>query len=328
MNRATPRSSCSTGWRAGCTRRPKPRRKPWPRAWASSTGPWRSPTCSPMAGLMWSWAIRPFMGGLKISGNFGPRYRNWLETVLTPHGGTADLCAALYRRVFALLRPGGRLAWYCGNKHHWPGGHPRERSSGHSPGGRHDHLRPPLHQMARCGQRGGQSRRHLHASHSPLAARSSLTLDGQPVGFISSRLDAEPEGEPKRLPQNEGKAFIGDYVRGIGFALDPAEGDALLAKDPRNADCLFPYSNGEDLNNHPEQQPSRWVICFLDWDLKRARQYPDLLRIVEERGSPEREGLRGPGDAATGGSGGSSVPTARACATPSCTCGGCWCAAG
>jgi hypothetical protein len=124
----------------------------------------------------------------------------------------------------------------------------------------------------------------------------SPILDGQPVPFISSRLDSEPEAEPKRLRQNEGKAFQGDIVRGIGFVLEPKEAEALVAKDPRNADCLFPYLNGEDLNSHPEQKPSRYVICFHDWDLERAREYPDLLRIVEERVKPERELLMGPGD--------------------------------
>jgi len=128
-----------------------------------------------------------------------------------------------------------------------------------------------------------------HSPHSPL-------LDGKPVPFISSRLDDEPEAEPKRLPQNEGKAFQGDIVRGLGFVLEPEEAKAFLAKDPRYADCLFPYLNGEDLNSHPEQKPSRWVICFHDWDLEKAKEYPDLLRIVEERVKPERERLRGPGD--------------------------------
>jgi hypothetical protein len=105
-------------------------------------------------------------------------------------------------------------------------------------------------------------------------------------------LDDEPEAEPKRLPQNEGRAFIGDVVRGIGFVLEPEEAEELLTKNPRNADCLFPYLNGEDLNSHPEQKPSRYVICFYDWDLERAKQYPDLLRIVEEKVKPKREKLR------------------------------------
>ncbi|MCX7968522.1 MAG: hypothetical protein N3B10_08540, partial [Armatimonadetes bacterium] len=68
--------------------------------------------------------------------------------------------------------------------------------------------------------------------------------------------------------------------------------ESLIAKDQRNADCLFPYLNGEDLNSDPEQKPSRYVICFHDWDLEKAKQYPDLLRIVEERVKPEREKLR------------------------------------
>ena len=117
-------------------------------------------------------------------------------------------------------------------------------------------------------------------------------LDDHPVAAISSRLDAEEEIEPQRLKPNEGKGFRGTATRGIGFVLEAAEAEALLARDPRNADCLFPYLNGDDLNTHPAQQPGRWVICFHDWDLARAQQYPDLLRIVEARVKPEREKLR------------------------------------
>ncbi|WP_347242681.1 DNA methyltransferase [Thermogutta sp.] len=237
----------------------------------------------------------PFMGGLKISGALGEKYRHWLEVAYAPYGGTADLCAAFYRRVFSLLKPGGRMGMVATNTI----GQGDTRESG----------------LAILLRQGGVitfAKRFIKwpdaanvevnlvaihkPHHSPFAIRHSPILDGQPVPFISSRLDAEPEAEPQRLPQNEGKAFIGDYVRGIGFVLEPEEAEALLAKDPRNADCLFPYLNGEDLNSHPEQKPSRWVICFHDWDLERAKQYPDLLRIVEERVRPERERLRGPGD--------------------------------
>ncbi|MDR7560421.1 MAG: N-6 DNA methylase, partial [Armatimonadota bacterium] len=238
----------------------------------------------------------PFMGGLRISGQFGEAYRRWLEVAYDPFRGTADLCAAFYRRAFELLRPGGRLGMVATNTL----GQGDTRESG----------------LAVILQQGGAitfARRFIKwpgaanvevnlvairkPDHSPLATRDSPTLDGQPVPFISSRLDHEPEGDPKRLPQNEGRAFQGDIVRGLGFVLDAAEAEALLAKDPRNADCLFPYLNGEDLNSYPEQKPSRWVICFHDWGLERARRYPDLLRIVDERVKPERERLRGPGDA-------------------------------
>ena len=89
--------------------------------------------------------------------------------------------------------------------------------------------------------------------------------------------------------------------------------------NPANADVLFPYLNGEDLNTHPQQQPSRWVINFFDWPLQRgaagswlasdearaavwlrtgivpddypypvATDYPDCLQIVRREVLPER----------------------------------------
>jgi len=230
-----------------------------------------------------------------VSGNLGDKYRHWLELAFEPYGGTADLCAAFYQRAYSLLKPGGRMGMVATNTI----GQGDTRESG-------------LAVLLRQGGAITFARRFIKwpgaanvevnlvaihkPHHLPLPTRHSPILDGQAVDFISSRLDAEPEAEPVRLLQNEGKAFQGDIVRGIGFVLEPEEAEALLAKDPRNADCLFPYLNGEDLNSHPEQRPSRYVICFHDWDLERAQQYPDLLRIVEERVKSERECLRGPGD--------------------------------
>jgi hypothetical protein len=244
----------------------------------------------------------PFMGGLRISGVAGEAYRRWLEAAYAPFGGTADLCSAFFRRAFALLRPGGRLGMIATNSI----GQGDTRESG---------LKVILAQGGRIAfarrfvRWPGQANVEVNLvvieaprvapPHAGKAGGSDggALLDDRPVAAISSRLDAEPDGEPARLRQNEGKAFQGDIVRGIGFVLEAAEAEALLARDPRNADCLFPYLNGDDLNTHPAQQPGRWVICFHDWDLARAQQYPDLLRIVEERVKPEREGLRGPGDA-------------------------------
>jgi hypothetical protein len=34
------------------------------------------------------------------------------------------------------------------------------------------------------------------------------------------------------------------------------------------------------------------VICFFDWTLERARKYPDLLRIVEQRVKPDRDKVK------------------------------------
>ncbi|HEX9819181.1 MAG TPA: hypothetical protein VGD07_06165 [Methylomirabilota bacterium] len=66
-------------------------------------------------------------------------------------------------------------------------------------------------------------------------------------------------GKPYRLAANRDKSFQGSIVLGMGFILTPEEAQALIARNPRNRDVLFPYLNGEDLNSRPDQSPSRWV---------------------------------------------------------------------
>src|SRR5690606_24131999 len=66
------------------------------------------------------------------------------------------------------------------------------------------------------------------------------------------------------------------------------EAEMLIAKDPRNKEVLFPYLNGDDLNNDPAQKPSRWVINFFDWPEEKAWTYPDCFEIVERLVKPER----------------------------------------
>jgi hypothetical protein len=96
-------------------------------------------------------------------------------------------------------------------------------------------------------------------------------------------------GNPYPLKQNAGKSFQGSIVVGKGFVLSIDEAEALIAKNRRNRDVLFPYINGDDLNNDPDQRPSRWVINFFDWSEEKARSYPDCFEILEKRVKPERQ---------------------------------------
>jgi hypothetical protein len=95
---------------------------------------------------------------------------------------------------------------------------------------------------------------------------------------------------------------------------------ALVTKDPRNEERIFPYIGGEELNTSPRHAPHRHVIDFEDFPLRRepmketwaamtkrqreaclrsgivpidyaghvAADWPDLMEIVNRRVKPER----------------------------------------
>ncbi|MEE3559894.1 hypothetical protein QO161_32815, partial [Pseudomonas aeruginosa] len=63
----------------------------------------------------------------------------------------------------------------------------------------------------------------------------------------------------------------------------------MLDADPKNAEVILPYINGDDLNSDPEQRPSRWVINFWDWPEVRAQTYSKPWSWIEDEVKPERQ---------------------------------------
>ncbi len=62
----------------------------------------------------------------------------------------------------------------------------------------------------------------------------------------------------------------------------------LIAKDKRNAERIFPYIGGEEVNDSPTHAHHRYIINFGDMTEEQAREWGALLRIVEEKVKPER----------------------------------------
>lgn len=120
-------------------------------------------------------------------------------------------------------------------------------------------------------------------------------LNGERVAEINSGLTAGTElADPVPLVENAGKGFIGSYVLGMGFVLEPAEARALVDADPRNAEIIKPYIGGEELNtNGPGPDGlvefGRYVVDFGDRTLDEAEEWPALLAIVRERVKPTRD---------------------------------------
>ncbi len=226
----------------------------------------------------------PFLGGKRITGVLGTSYRNWLVFLIAEgRSGSADLVAYFFLCAWNLIRDGGGFGLLAVNT----------IAEG-------DTRQVGLEAMVRAGA-------VVHAAYpnEPWPGKAAVvtsrvhvrkgewrgmrSLLGRPVPFISAFLSDREEWSPKRLKANEGITFIGSYVLGMGFVLTPDEAKRMLDADPKNADVIFPYLNGEDLNFDPEQRPSRYVINFWDWPEERARQYEKPWRWIEERVRPERQ---------------------------------------
>ncbi|MBN1540767.1 restriction endonuclease, partial [candidate division KSB1 bacterium] len=241
----------------------------------------------------------PFLGGQKISGFLGKDYLEFLKSHYPP-ARSCDIVAFFFRRAFDLLKKNGFLSLLATNTIAQGGA----RESG----------------LDVIIDQGGTINHAVRSMRWPGAAAvevalvtvfkghwsSEFVLNGKKVERITSYLDdSEALGDPYPLQHNAGKSFQGSIVLGKGFVLTPEEAQRLIEKDAKNAEVLFPYLNGEDLNSRPDQSPSRWVINFQDWPLSPewdeqqkkpkgvpyATDYPDCLEIIEKLVKPERQKL-------------------------------------
>ncbi|MGK4002222.1 DNA methyltransferase [Sorangium sp. So ce1036] len=235
----------------------------------------------------------PFAGKNTLLATGGPFIVDWLKTLHEGSHGNADLVAHFFRRAFSMLRRTGTFGLIATNtiaqgdtratglrwivlhggaiyaakrRYKWPGAAAVIVSVVHI-------------------QRGG----------------IALTpeLDGKAVPRISAFLVAnEVDDDPAPLAANQGRSFIGSYVLGMGFTFDDtekkkranslAEMKRLIEKNPRNAERIFPYLGGEELNASPTQSHRRYVINFGQMTEEDARRWPDLMEIIERKVKPER----------------------------------------
>ncbi len=102
----------------------------------------------------------------------------------------------------------------------------------------------------------------------------------KPWGTSTSQLN--------RQQSHSAIAYQGCIVLGKGFLVDSNDAAAWIEDDPRNAEVLFHYLNGEDLNSRPDRSASRWVIDFDDRTLNQAKSYALPAARVESEVYPER----------------------------------------
>ena len=122
-------------------------------------------------------------------------------------------------------------------------------------------------------------------------------LDGESVDEIYADLTARHGGagvdltDVRRLPENAGRAFMGDTKGGpFDVAGDQAREWLRLPANPNgrtNADVLKPWVNGMDLTRRPA---GKWIVDF-GWTMSSgaAALYEGPFRWVQERVYPMRQ---------------------------------------
>jgi hypothetical protein len=115
-------------------------------------------------------------------------------------------------------------------------------------------------------------------------------LDGKVVGEISAYFeDSIDIGEPVSLRENFGQMFEGSKWTGDGFVITPGQAAQIVEDDPDSAEVVKLLINGDELNNHPLQEPPRRTVYFSDWPLSRAEQFVGAINWVVENVKAERE---------------------------------------
>ncbi|MET8898197.1 Eco57I restriction-modification methylase domain-containing protein [Streptomyces albogriseolus] len=228
----------------------------------------------------------PFVGGQKLTGALGQDYREYLvNRIGGGKRGSADLCSYFLLRNLSLA-PRSRTGIIATNT--IAQGDTREVGLDQATAKEWAVYRAVKSQpwsgtaavivsLLWLAQRLGKS--------------ETPVLDGNEVRGITPGLDpaSRVSGTPYRLVANEAQSFQGSNVLGKGFVLLPEQARALIAKNPKNRDVLFPFLGAEDLNKQPNCVASRWVINFHDWPQEKAAEYADAFAIIERDVKPVRE---------------------------------------
>jgi hypothetical protein len=246
----------------------------------------------------------PFAGKNTIAEGSREGILDWFKQLHPESHGNADLVAHFFRRAFDLLRPGGTLGLIATNT--------IAQGDTRSTGLRWICLNGGTIYAARKRTKWPGvaavvvSVVHLHKG----TYAGTKLLERRPVEQITAFLFANGGHEdPKQLAANAGKSFQGSIVLGMGFTFDdsgPADDDTpgipspiatmerLIAENPKNAEVIFPYIGGEEVNSSPTHAHHRYVINFGERSEEECRrEWPDLMGIVERKVKPDRAHLMG-----------------------------------
>ena len=239
----------------------------------------------------------PFLGGTRITNVLGERYRDWLASMHPEGSSNADLSAHFLRKCYLHIKHSSTLGLITTNSI-WQS---ETRRLGL---GQVKALGGVIYNAVKRMPWPGQALTIvsiIHCQKSP-ASTSLIKLNNRRVQKISSFLThSDLDVDPRALHCNQGKSFRGCDVFGIGFVFESDNKKAnsldlmhdLIDKDERNSMVIKPYiGGGKEFNNSPTLSHKRFIIDFGEMSIEEAREWPDVLRIVEEKVKPGRESVK------------------------------------
>jgi hypothetical protein len=245
----------------------------------------------------------PFSGKNTLVQSNAPAYLNWLLSMRPGAHGNADLVCHFFRSAFELARESGSVAMISTNTI----GQGDTRVSGlaviKSSGG-------TIYAVRRRIRWPGEAAVVVSTVCILKGTfQGSVQLDGERVEWISSYLlPTASESAPATLTSNLRIAFKGGVIMGDGFIFtdDPnkedragsiAEGAQLRAQST-NADVIWPYVAGGELNGLPDCRPRRLIINFKELEeVYAAKTWPTVFQFVQDKVYPYRQTLGGNKDA-------------------------------
>ncbi len=108
---------------------------------------------------------------------------------------------------------------------------------------------------------------------------------------LSDRLDVS---QAAVLTVNQGRSYTGQYPRHAGFMLEGHRAKAMIAKNPKNKQVVWPFLVGREMLD--ESLDDRWVIDFQTRTILEAQQFhepfehvkAEVLPHVTEKAADER----------------------------------------
>jgi hypothetical protein len=237
----------------------------------------------------------PFLGGKRISTLYGSSFSTWLTDLHVDSSGNADLAAHFFRRAFGLVHAKGTFGFVATNT----------ISQG-------DTRAAGLRWLRRSGAVIYDAVKRVRWPGQASVVVSTVILS-RGRGFARSTLNHRQvdritaflfhrgsDEDPVRLGGENERAYIGHFLRGMGFTFDDdnekatplSQLDVLRDQLTDIEQVVRPYLGGEEVLSHPAHSAHRYAICFADQTENEARRsWPELLDIVESRVKPFRMAL-------------------------------------